>query len=103
MNVVRFLEDHAARIESEKLPFDRFEIVDFQADVVQAESIFISPSCGSSFEKSQIVKSVGDRRHRLRLIGPALRCRESDDKSRELFRLIGEISNVAKRGHEESS
>src|SRR5262245_48202770 len=37
MDVARFRENHAARIEVQKFPLDRFEIIDLQANVMQAD------------------------------------------------------------------
>ena len=47
MDVVRFREDHPARIKRHKLSLDVSKIfVYFQADVVRPRSIFISPRAG---------------------------------------------------------
>jgi hypothetical protein len=61
MDVVRFLEDHPARIKGQKPSFDVFEIVDFQADVMKTEIHLHFAERGPVFKKRQIVISVRDR------------------------------------------
>src|SRR4026208_2129997 len=51
MDVVRLLENHAARIEGQEFSLDYFEIVDFQADVVQPEIHLHLAQLGASLEE----------------------------------------------------
>ena len=76
-----------------------FEIVDLQADVVQAGVHLHLAERGALLEKSQIVESVGDRDIALRGAAQLLGSEKAMVKVDEFRRLFGEIGDVAKGGH----
>src|SRR5687768_15074888 len=100
VNVVRFLKNHTARIEGEILSFDCFEVVDFQADVMQPEIHPHLAEGGASFEEGQIVKSVCNRNVSVDGSAQLLGSEKAMIKIRDLLGLIGEECNIAKHGHE---
>ena len=60
LQIVGFLNDHAARIEFHKSSFHFFEIVDLQADMVQARLHLHFAEGRALLEKSKIIETVGD-------------------------------------------
>src|SRR5258705_7272148 len=61
LKIIRFLDDHAARIQFQKSSLHFFEVVDLQTNVVQAGVHVHFAEGGALLEKRQIVKSIGDR------------------------------------------
>jgi hypothetical protein len=99
LQIIRFLNDHAARIESNETSFHLFQILDLQSDMVQSKFHVHFAEAWPFFEKGQIIVAVRDGNISLGGAAEFLGAKKAAVKLREFFRLVCKIGNVAKRCH----
>src|SRR5262245_5082550 len=102
MDVVRFLEDHSSRIESQKLSFDLFKIIDFQADVMKPEVHPHFAERGTPLKKRQIIVSVRNGNIPFWRLPYLFGTEELMIKVYERSRILSQKSDIAKCSHSRS-
>src|SRR6266850_5007354 len=99
LKIIRFLDDHAARIQFQKSSLHFFEVVDLQTNVVQAGVHVHFAEGGALLEKRQIVKSIGDRDVALWRATQFLGAKKTMVEVHQFRGIFSEIGDIAERRH----
>ena len=102
MNIFRFLQNHAARIDCEIPPVNLFQIVHLQADIVESRLHPHFTEGRPLFEQGQVIETVGDRDIAFRRAANLVSPEKATVKLREGFRILTDESDVAQSCHRKS-
>src|SRR5207249_10237589 len=102
MNIFRFLQNHAARIDCEIPPVNLFQIVSLQADIVESRLHTHFTEGRPLFEQGQVIETVGYRDIAFRRAANLVSPEKATVKLREGFRILADASDVAQSCHRKS-
>src|SRR5712692_3948295 len=99
VDIVRFLQNHPARIEGEKFFFHLFQVFDIQTDMMKSRFHTHLTKRRAFLEKGEVIKSVGDRNISLRRTAKFFSSKKAMVEIGELFGIFADVCDVAKSCH----